>query len=100
MLSVVGGVATKDGTPIETAGHMPDGVRFANADDMKQRLLDHKDSMIRSLVEALIVYSLSREAEFTDQKLVDHLVRHANDNGYRLKPLLLEFVSSKTFTHK
>jgi len=90
----------KDGTPIETAGHMPDGVRFANADDMKQRLLDHKDSMIRSLVEALIVYSLSREAEFTDQKLVDHLVRHSKDNGYRLKPLLLEFVSSKTFTHK
>lgn len=88
------------GTTIETTGLMPDGARFRDAKEMKTRLLDHKDRMIQSMVEALIAYSLSRESEFTDQDFIDRVVKHARDKGYRLKPLLRAFVSSKTFTHK
>jgi hypothetical protein len=91
----------KDGrSAIDPSGAMPDGTKFANFTEMKQMLMNQKEKMVASLIEALIKYGLGREQEFSDQDFVNGLLAVSRENNYRFKPLLIAFLTSKEFTHK
>lgn len=88
------------GKPIETAGLMHDGKPFKDFAEMKSHLLDHRDAMIESMVEALIAYSLGRESEFSDREFIDSVVADTKANGYRFRALLRALVGHERFTRK
>ena len=76
----------------ETAGLMPDGTQFSDFNEMKSKLMTHKDKMIEGIVEALIAYSLNRESEFSDQDFVEEMVNETRENSYSFKALLKAFI--------
>ena len=84
----------------ETAGLMPDGTQFSDFNEMKSKLMTHKDKMIEGIVEALIAYSLNRESEFSDQDFVEEMVNETRENSYSFKALLKAFIKHEKFTHK
>ena len=84
----------------ELAGQMPNGEKFKDFAGLKIQLMKHKESMIESMIEALIKYGLGREQEFSDQDFVESLLQVSRENDYRFKPLLIAFLSSKQFTQK
>lgn len=88
------------GKMIETAGLMHDGRSFNDFAGMKSQLLGHRDSMIESMVEALIAYSLGRESEFSDREFVDSVVSDTRASDYRFRALLKAFVSHERFRRK
>ncbi len=90
----------ENGKPIETAGRMPDGEHFKDFNAMKRLLMRDRDSMIESMVESLIAYSLGREAEFSDQDYVEDVVARTRENGYRFSSLVKAFVSHEKFLRK
>ena len=84
----------------ELAGKMPNGDEFKDFAGLKSQLMKHKDAMVESMIEALIKYGLGREQEFSDQDFVEELLKVTKENGYRFKPLMIAFLSSKQFTQK
>jgi Protein of unknown function (DUF1592)./Protein of unknown function (DUF1588)./Protein of unknown function (DUF1585). len=48
------------GKPVDNAGEMPDGTKFAGPDELKAVLLDHKDLFIRNLTNKMLGYALGR----------------------------------------
>ena len=90
----------ENGKDIITAGEMPDGTKFSNFQDMKSKLMTHKNKMIEGMVEALIAFGLSRESEFSDQTFIENLVQECSKNEYKFKPLLKAFIGSKKFMEK
>jgi len=84
----------------ELAGKMPNGQEFKDFAGLKSQLMNHKDAMVMSMIEALIKYGLGREQEFSDQDFVESLLKTTKENGYKFKPLLIAFLSSKQFTQK
>lgn len=90
----------RSGKNLITAGNMPDGTAFSDYQDMKSKLMLHKDKMIEGMSEALIAYGLSRESEFSDQGFVEDLVKVCRENAYSFKALLKAFIGSKKFMEK
>ena len=84
----------------ELAGQMPNGDKFSDFSGLKAQLMKNKDGMIESMVEALIKYALGREQEFSDQEFIESLVKVAQKNDYKFKPVLVAFLTSKQFTQK
>ena len=84
----------------ELAGQMPNGDKFSDFAGLKAQLMKNKDGMIESMIEALIKYALGREQEFSDQDFIESLVKVAQKNDYKFKPVLVAFLTSKQFTQK
>ena len=82
------------------SGRFPDGSEFKDFNDMKKKLRLKKDQMVKSMLESLIAYSLSRESEFTDETYIEEMVKVAQDNGYQFKPILKAFIKHEKFTYK
>lgn len=88
------------GSPIETAGLMPDGKPFKDFVELKSHLMGYRDDMVESMVEALIAYSLGRESEFSDRDFIDRVAADTKANGYRFRDLLKSFIRHERFTRK
>jgi hypothetical protein len=81
-------------------GTMLDGVTYDGPDELKQRLLDHKDQFLRSLAENLMIYALGRDLEQSDRPVLDKLCADVAANGYGLSTLIEHIVLSDEFTNK
>ncbi len=97
-------VSSEDGSqvfPILTAGVMPDGKRsFADYQQMRQRLMEDRDHLVRVLTRNLMTYALGRTVGFTDQDSVDHIAAATIKDGYGLGTLLRHIVQSRPFLTK
>lgn len=97
-------VRSEDGAqtfPIVTAGVMPDGKRsFAGYPELRQRLMEDRDQLVRVLTRNLMTYALGRTIGFTDQDTVEQLVAATIKDGYGLGALVRHLVQSKAFQTK
>ena len=86
--------------PVDTLGQLPDGRRFKGLPGLKEILLEDADKFRRCLVEKMLVYALDREVNFTDNKLIDHLVREMSSKDDSMQTLIHALVRSETFRTK
>ena len=97
-------VPSTDGSktfPIATAGAMPDGMRtFADFPQLKQRIMEDRDAMLRGLIKAMMTYALGRTVGFADQESVEQTAAATARDGYGLGTLLYRIIHSKAFTSK
>ncbi len=73
---------------INSAGEMPDGRAFKDADEFKQRLLEDRDKLARAFIEHLSTYALRRALAFDDQDDLAAIQAEAKKSGYRIKDIV------------
>ena len=88
-----------NGQPIDAAGELPGGERFASPKDLKTIIAGRSDVLSRNLVEKLLAYALGRRLEGYDEIVVDNLTQAVADDGYRMQTLIKGVVTSYPFTH-
>ena len=86
--------------PVDTMGQLPGGQSFQGLPGLKKILLEDADKFRRCLVEKMLVYALDREVNFTDDKLIDHLVQEMSSKDDSMHTLIHALVRSETFRTK
>ena len=86
------------GQPIDTAGRLITGERFADAQELSRVLAGpRRTDYHRCLTEKLLTYSLGRTVEYFDAPAVDTIVGAMEKDG-RMRTLLHAVVTSVPFT--
>ena len=85
------------GKPIDSAGELPDGVKFHGPDELKAVLLRQKDVFIRNLTNKMLGYALGRGLTLKDSCAVDNIVSQLKDNDYSSQKLIEAIVMSVPF---
>ena len=88
------------GGPIDTAGELPGGQRFADLAELKKILAGRKDQFARMLTERLLTYACGRRIEALDRPAVDRILAAAKAGDYRFRDLLEQVVASEIFRSK
>lgn len=79
---------TGDDPPVDPSGTMPDGRKFADAEEFKQRLLEDRDRFLDAFVEHLCTYGLRRVLTVDDRADIQAIVSEAKEKNYRLKDIV------------
>jgi mono/diheme cytochrome c family protein len=94
----VGKMRTHDeGTPIDTSGTLPNGVKFNGPAGLQQALLQDPNQFVTSVTEKVLTYALGRGVEASDAPAVRKIVREAARNGYRWSSILIGIAKSAPF---
>lgn len=90
----------RNGQPIDAAGELPGGERFAGPKDLKTIIGGRTEALSRNLVEKLLAYGLGRRLEGYDEIVVDNLMQEIAGGGYRMQALIEGVITSYPFTHR
>jgi hypothetical protein len=86
---------------IERKSTLPDGVTIDGVERLKEYLVTHrKRDFAKGLVERILAYALSRDIEYHDEELVNHLVDRFEQSKYSVPTLVREIVQSGPFMRK
>jgi hypothetical protein len=98
----IGRFRTRDdsGGPIDAAGELPDGKRFASPRELKTIIAGNRDELARNLAQKLLAYALCRTLEGYDEIVVDQIVANIARDDYRMQSLVTEIVVSYPFLHR
>ncbi len=88
----------EDGLPIDVAGGLPDGSKFAGVSGLEEGLLKCPELFVSTLTEKLLTFALGRGVESYDAPAVRKIVRDAQANDYRFSSIILGIVNSTPFT--
>jgi mono/diheme cytochrome c family protein len=95
---VVGAWRIKDnGVAVDTAAKLYDGTDLDGPASLRQALINHSESVIRSFTENLMAYALGRRVEYYDQPTVRAIVKKAAQNGNRFSTFVLGVANSPAF---
>jgi hypothetical protein len=89
-----------NGVPVDTTGELYDGTPLASPGDLRQALLNHSESVLRTLTENLMAYALGRRVVYYDMPAVRRIVRDAREDDYRMSAFVLGIVRSPAFRMK
>ncbi|MCX6597667.1 MAG: DUF1592 domain-containing protein [Acidobacteria bacterium] len=89
-----------NGQPIDSAGELPGGHRFAGPRDLKAIIGTRTSTVARSLLDKLLAYALGRKLEGYDEIVVDKLMDEIAADGYRMRSLIYGVITSYPFTHR
>jgi hypothetical protein len=89
--------SSENGTPVDSAGGLPDGSSFDGVDGLKKALLSRPEMFVSTTTEKMMTYALGRGVEDFDAPAVRRIVREANDHDYRFSALVLGIVNSVPF---
>jgi hypothetical protein len=88
------------GKPVNAAGELPGGEKFASPAELKQVLLAHKGEFGRCLTEKVFVYALGRGMERSDRREVKRVAAALAKGGWRFSTLATEVVLSYPFRYR
>jgi len=80
--------------PISTKGKLYDGQPFEGAFELKQVLMSKRHDLARGYIKALLTYINGREANFSDEVLIDKFARQAAPGNYQIRSIILDIVKS------
>jgi hypothetical protein len=86
-----------NGVVVDSNGDLYDGTKIAGPDGLRQALLAHSETVLRTFTENLMAYSLGRRVEYFDQPTIRSTVRKAEANDNRFSSLVLGIVNSAAF---
>jgi hypothetical protein len=88
------------GGAIDAAGELPGGKHFTTPKELKAIIASRQADLARNLTEKLLAYALCRQLEGYDEVVVDRLMETIAKDGYRMRTLITEIVTSYPFTHR
>ena len=83
---------------VDTAGVLPSGESFSNLAELKKILVRHEEFFVRTLVTHLLTHALGRHIEPEDRFAIDKIMASVEDNGYRLRDLVVAVITSDIFS--
>ena len=87
-----------EGPKLDSTTELPDGTPLAGVDNLKAYLLEERRThFARSIVKRLSIYAMGRSLELSDREEIDKLVSGFEKNGYRLRGLIVDLVTSEFF---
>ncbi|HXV60259.1 MAG TPA: DUF1592 domain-containing protein [Vicinamibacteria bacterium] len=89
-----------NGVPIDTSGELYDGTALESPSDLRDALLDHSTSFIRTFTENLMAYALGRRVEYYDMPAIRKIERDASGDDNRMSAFILGVVKSPAFHMK
>jgi len=87
----------EDGKPIDASGELPSGEKFNGPVELRQTLLQQKDTFVGQVVGKVLGYALGRSLQDGDSCTVQGLVDATRRDGYRARTMLREIVLSLPF---
>ena len=88
----------EEGQPLDTAGGLPDGTKFAGVSGLEQGLRSRPDLFVGTLTEKLLTFALGRGIESYDQPAIRKIARDAQANNYRFSSVIIGVIDSIPFT--
>ena len=88
------------GTPIDSAGKLPNGKDFSSPAELKRLLAQREADLARNLTERLMAYALGRQLEGYDDIVIDRLMIKIAEDRYRVRTIIKEVITSYLFTHR
>jgi len=88
------------GIAIDSAGKLPAGSAFANPAELKRLLAARESDLARNLTERFMAYALGRPLEGYDEVIIDQLMARIAADGYQVRTILTEVITSYLFTHR
>jgi len=88
------------GIPIDSAGKLPAGSAFSNPAELKRLLAARESDLARNLTERFMAYALGRPLEGYDEVVIDQLMARIAADGYQVRTILTEVITSYLFTHR
>jgi mono/diheme cytochrome c family protein len=85
------------GTPIDSAGELPDGTKLNGPDDLRNALLRRPEQLVQTLVENLLTYAMGRTREYYDMPTVRRIVHATAPKNYRFSTIVQEVVKTDQF---
>jgi Protein of unknown function (DUF1592)/Protein of unknown function (DUF1588)/Protein of unknown function (DUF1585)/Protein of unknown function (DUF1595) len=85
------------GIPIDAAGGLPDGSRFADVEGLETALLRRPELFVGTVAEKLMIYASGRGLEYYDAPAIRTIVRDARTKDFRLSSIILGVVQSQPF---
>jgi mono/diheme cytochrome c family protein len=85
------------GTPIDSAGELPDGTKLNGPDDLRNALLRRPEQFVQTFVENLLTYAMGRTREYYDMPTVRRIVRETAPKEYQFSAIVLAVVNSDQF---
>jgi hypothetical protein len=89
--------STDAGKPMDVAGQLVDGTKFAGPAGLRQALLRYSPQFVQVVTEKLLTYALGRGVEYYDMPVVRAIDREADRNKDRFSSLVLGIVKSAPF---
>ena len=86
-----------NGMPIDSRGDLWDGTKVENPTDLRNALLTHRESLLRTFTRNLLAYGLGRRVEHFDMPTVRTIVRNAGARDHRMSSYVLGVVNSPAF---
>ena len=86
--------------PIDAAGELPDGRKFANAVELVQMLQSRQPEIMRNFAGKLLTYALGRGLEPYDNCAIDSIISSAQSQDYRLSAFIQAIVTSEPFLQR
>ncbi|MEE2642516.1 MAG: DUF1592 domain-containing protein [Planctomycetota bacterium] len=88
------------GKKVDSAGTTPQGDDFRNIQEYKNLLLKSSDQVARNVVSRLIEFSTGGEIEFADREVVESILDATRGEGFPLRSLIHQVVSSRLFRNR
>ncbi|MFC7335822.1 DUF1592 domain-containing protein [Haloferula chungangensis] len=89
---------TEHGKPIDAAGELLTGEKFANVAELKEILAtDRRDDFYRCLSEKLLTFAIGRGVEYFDAPTIDLLVDRLKKKDGKLEELIMGIIESAPF---
>jgi hypothetical protein len=87
------------GPALDPATTLPDGTKINGIEDLKQFLLrERRTHFARAVTKRLATYALGRSLELADREAIESLTADFERDGFRLRGLIVDLVTSELFT--
>jgi hypothetical protein len=99
----IGEKRTRDlaGRPVDSSADYPGGLHGRGLDDLLGYIHDHREKdFLNNLCRKLLVYSLGRSLQLSDELLLDDMRKAFEDSGYRFSALIQSIVVSPQFRNQ
>ena len=88
------------GPAVDASGVFEDGSEFQDIREFKLALLGSTDQVARHLLGRLIAFSTGAEIQFADMEEVERILGELKDEGYPLRRMIQQIVSSRIFLER
>jgi mono/diheme cytochrome c family protein len=85
------------GTPIDSAGELPDGTKLKGPDDLRNALLRRPEQFVQTFVDGLLTYAMGRTREYYDMPTIRRIVRETAAKDYKFSAIVEAVVASDQF---
>jgi len=85
------------GTPIDSAGELPDGTQLKGPDDLRNALLRRPEQFVQTFADGLLTYAMGRTREYYDMPAIRRIVRDTRASDYRFSAIVQAVVDSEQF---